>query len=122
MKTFDVRSRYGAKYRAVLVDNNTIHFYADGANYVRAGASDNDAFNIGFIDPEGGPFIALFETPAFCLHKDLPDREITEITFDDDHYVIKLQEVKEEIKPVKRKTKIKEQKILKKNRHIGTNA
>lgn len=119
MKTFDVRSRYGAKYRAVLVDDNTIHFYTDGANYVRAGGTEqNDLGTIGFIDPEGGPFIALFETPAFCLHRDLPDREITEITFSEGHYVIKLQEAKEVKNQVKRKTKIKEQKILKKNKHV----
>lgn len=112
MKTFEVRSRYGTKYRAVLVDDNTIHFFTDGANYVRAGSAEQgDLSTIGFIDPEGGPFIALFETPAFCLHRDLPDREITEIVFDKDHYVIKLGEEKKKVKKTKKSASIRKPKI-----------
>ena len=92
MKTFEVLSRYGTKYKAVLVDENTIHFFANEASYVSAGATeDNNPHAFGFIDPEGGPFIALFETPSFCIHKDLPNREIVEITFDTDHYVSSLK-------------------------------
>lgn len=118
MKSFDVYSRYGTKYKAILVDENTIHFFADNANYVSHGGSATNPYLLGYIDPEGGPFIALFETPAHCIHKDLPDREIIDISIDDGHYVIKLQEAKEEKKPIKRKTKVKEQKILKKSKHI----
>lgn len=124
MKTFEIRSRYGAKYKAVLVDDNTINFFTEGALYVRAGsAENNDPSSLGFIDPDGGPFIALFETPAFCMHKDLPDREIVSILFDKDHYVITLAEEKKKSKKVpknttKRKTKIREQKILISKRHI----
>lgn len=119
MKSYDVFSRYGTKYRAVLIDDNTIHFYANGSSYVRAGAKEgNDIDKLGFFDPEGGPFIALFETPAFCIHNKLPNREIIEIIAAKDHYVIKLQEAKSSKKPVKRKTKINTQKILKSKKHI----
>lgn len=120
MKNFEVLSRYGTKYKAVLVDENTIHFFANEANYVSAGAAeDNDPNAFGFIDPEGGPFIALFETPSFCIHKDLPNREIVEITFDTDHYVIKLEEEKKKKaakapkSQIKRKPKMGSTKLLK---------
>ena len=124
MKTFEVLSRYGTKYKAVLVDENTIHFFANEASYVSAGATeDNNPHAFGFIDPEGGPFIALFETPSFCIHKDLPDREIVEITFDGDHYVIKLEEKKKKAKKViknvtKRKPKMGATKLLKPSKSV----
>lgn len=121
MKSFDVYSRYGTKYKAVLVDDNTINFYPTKSRYVRAGNSSNveDIFNsINYIDPEGGPFIGLYESPALCLHKDLPDREIILIRHTDDHYVLTLKEAKEKDTRPKRKPKIKEQKILKHTMHI----
>lgn len=114
MKSFDVYSRYNIKYKAVLVDENTINFYPDKALYVRCGGDDV----INYIDPEGGPFIALFETPASCLHKGLPEREIIDISIVNNHYVLKLQEAKEKNKQPKRKAKIKEQKILKHTKFI----
>ena len=114
MKSFDVYSRYGTKYKAELVDDNTINFYPDKAHYVRTGGDDF----INYIDPEGGPFIALFETPASCLNKNLPEREIIEISIVNGHYVLKLQEAKEKNKSPKRKTRIKEQKILKHTKYI----
>lgn len=90
MKSYEVRSRYGIAYKADLVDKNTIHLYVDGANYVSTGGT---ADKIDFIDPEGGPFIGLFETASFCIHRDLPKREIIEISYNEEKkcYVIKLE-------------------------------
>lgn len=114
MKNFDVYSRYGTKYKAVLVDENTIHFHVNNSTYIRQGAMSSDSLRLGFIDPEGGPFISLFETPAFCLHKDLPEREIIDISFDKNHYVLKLEGIRPDIKNKRSsKTKIKPQTILK---------
>ena len=107
MKTYNVRSRYGTLYKADLVDKNTIHLHTDEANYVSVGGDDK----ISFIDPEGGPFIALFETASDCIHKDLPNKEIVEINYCEQNkcYVIKLDPTTKQ----KRKVKVTETKTLK---------
>jgi len=116
MKSFDIYSRYGTKYTADLIDENTIHFFPTGASYMRGEEKGSGEMN--FIDPEGGPFIALWELASDVLHEDLPSREIVEIKLEKSYYIIKLQPSKKDTKPTKRKTKIKEQKILTHKKHI----
>ena len=114
MKTYTVRSRYGHKYQASLVNEDTIQLHFVGSSYVRCGfEDDNPNNNIGFVDPEGGPFISLFETAADVIHEDLPPREIIEISFnpDNQYYIIKLKPSpilkKKAIKTKRNKRKIK---------------
>jgi len=117
MNKFDVISRYGDKYQAILIDENTIHFYINEKTMIRSGLSDDN--RISFVDPSGGPFIALWEYASDVLHPDLPAREITEIDYKDDHYVIKLQEKKKGVKEkVKRKPKMGRSSILKPGKSI----
>lgn len=126
MKEFDVYSRYGQKYKVQLVDRNTIHFFAEGSNYVRTGLTSDSVVGaeekVSFIDPEGGPFIGLFETPQFAFNNSkLPDREIIEIDFKDNYYILKLAPRKKKdtsLVKEKKDPRIKEQKLLKNRRHV----
>jgi hypothetical protein len=118
MKTYDVYSRHGKKYKAFLVDENTINLDLNESSYLRVGGTGNGD-DIGFIDPEGGPMITLFETASYCLHEDLPNREIIEIRYSPEAkmYTIKLSpsSKKNKSKSVK-STKIVNKKTLKHSR------
>ena len=111
MKQFPVYTRYGAKHIAKLIDEDTIHFYCD-KNTSYCSEMNNELGILTSFDPEGGPFIALWETPQQAIHPDLPNREIKEIKKSKGYYIISLKESnKKEL--IKRKPKVKQQNLLK---------
>lgn len=62
MQTIEVKSRYGEKRSFVPVDEKTYRFDCDSMHFCRMGGKDNqpdiDPNDLGFFDPDGGPFIS----------------------------------------------------------------
>lgn len=55
---YDFTSRYGETRRLVRVEDNK--YILSGIIYsTRVGYNDNDKTNIAFVDPDGGPFLAV---------------------------------------------------------------
>jgi len=111
MKQYSVYTRYGGKHIAKLINEDTIHFYCD-KNTTYCSVMNNESGGIAAFDPEGGPFIALWETPQQAIHPELPNREIKEIRIGKGYYILSLKEGNKE-EPIKRKPKVKQQKLLK---------
>jgi hypothetical protein len=86
LKTYKVLSRYKAAHKFIELDENTFQFFPhkDDNPYMRAGF--NEQGNIEFIDPPGGPFIRVGYSLNELVDNKMPDRNITEIKWDDDHY------------------------------------
>ena len=116
MKQFPIYTRYGSKHIAKLIDKDTIHFYCD-KNTSYCSEMNNELGDITSFDPEGGPFIALWETPQQAIHPDLPNKEIKEIQKGKGYYIISLKESNKK-NVEKRKPKLKQQKLLKPGNRI----
>ena len=93
-------NRNGHKHKVCLVDENTIHFYVNKkCKYVRYSGNEN---TLHYFDPEGGPFVALYETASYCLSESFPDREIILIDNSNKKYLtLKLKPEKEKRKKEK---------------------
>lgn len=119
MKKYTIYNRYGYKHVAKLVNEDTIHFYCDKKSQYCSIMQDTSSLaqdnlnkkgsKITGFDPEGGPFIAVWETAQHAIHSELPNREIIKIIEGKGYYIISLRHYK---KPI-----IRQQKILKLNRN-----
>lgn len=78
--SFDVVGRYGYSCTFVEVDKNTFKLIIH-SKLCRFGgfAADSDKEGLSFVDPSGGPFIAI-DTPLKEYHHKLPNKIIKKIT------------------------------------------
>lgn len=78
-----MKNRYGDEYEFVKIDDNTMTIKGDLKHWRcggREGTSGVDMDDLGFIDPSGGPFIALGAT--------INGRKITRISNDGEQFLL----------------------------------
>lgn len=107
MKTYKIKSRYGAVHTLIVTNKNTLKFIPSKDTLYMQCSADEKGLNS--IDPDGGPFICVGHTPAQLLHRDLPNRAIVEIKQEKTHYTLLLH--KEEV--IKGRTIVRKKKKVK---------
>lgn len=114
-KTVKVSGRYNHQHTLKLKGDEIILTLDKKTNYVSVGSNSNESITgtLTFVDPEGGPLFALWESAKY-YHSSLPDREISYIspTKDKKGYVLALGE-KIAHKPI-----IKQTKLLRTNKSV----
>lgn len=77
MKTYPIRGRYGISAHIELVDDK--YRFATVDDFCRFGHAEE---GYSFVDPSGGPFIAVGDKLSY-FHPNLPDDRITSISRDE---------------------------------------